>query len=85
MTTFDDNSNEPTIWRGYVNSNFPLFPGNILVKYGAVFGGLVRRQFNEDFVAAVSRLFRLELRSRNSTEANTNIISGILCTRELFL
>lgn len=86
MTTFDHKSNEPIIWRGFVNSNFPLLSEDILVENGAVFGGLVRRQFNEDPVAAVSRLFRGQLiQVRNSTEAKTNLISGILCTRECFL
>lgn len=69
LTTFDHKSNEPTVWKGFVNSNFPLFPEDILVKNEAVFGGLVRRQFNEDFVAAVSSLFRVQLKFRHSTEA----------------
>lgn len=86
MTTFDHKSNEPTIWRGFVNSNFPLLPEDILVKSGAVFGGLVRRQFNEDLVAAVSSFFHVQrIKPRPSAEAENNIISGILCTRELFL
>ncbi|RAH63718.1 uncharacterized protein BO66DRAFT_444701 [Aspergillus aculeatinus CBS 121060] len=42
----------PTVWQGFVNSNFPLFPEDILITYGAVFGGLVRRRFNADLVAA---------------------------------
>jgi hypothetical protein len=86
LTTFGHQSNKPTLWRGFVNSNFPLLPEDTLVKYGAVFGGLVRRQFNEDLVAAVSSLFHAQLiESRPSTEADNNIISGISCTRELFL
>ncbi|KGO75675.1 hypothetical protein PITC_030270 [Penicillium italicum] len=52
LTTFSHDSNEPTVWRGFVNSNFPLFPEDILIKNGAVFAGLVRRQFNDGLVAA---------------------------------
>jgi uncharacterized Fe-S cluster-containing radical SAM superfamily protein len=69
LTTFGPKSNEPAIGRGFVNSNFPLFPEDILVKNGAVFGGLIRRQFNKDLVAAVSSLFRVQLKARQSTEA----------------
>ncbi|KAL4783379.1 hypothetical protein BJX76DRAFT_358021 [Aspergillus varians] len=69
LTTFSHKSNEPTIWRGVVNSNFPLFPEDILVKNGAVFGGLVWRQFIEDLVAAASSLFRVQLKVRHGTEA----------------
>ncbi|KAJ5136310.1 hypothetical protein N7448_004864 [Penicillium atrosanguineum] len=58
MTTFGHKTNEPTIWKGFVNSNFPLLPEDILVKNGAVFGGLVRRQFNEHFVAAWNIMYR---------------------------
>ncbi|KAJ5198478.1 uncharacterized protein N7498_007595 [Penicillium cinerascens] len=58
MTTFGHKSNEPTIWKGFVNSNFPLFPEDILVKNGAVFGGLVRRQFNEDLVATWNIMYQ---------------------------
>ncbi|KAH8424160.1 uncharacterized protein LDX57_001915 [Aspergillus melleus] len=58
LITFNDNSTEPTIWSGYVNSNFPLFPKDILVNYGAVFGGLVRRRFNEGLVAAWNIMYQ---------------------------
>ncbi|GIJ90092.1 hypothetical protein Asppvi_009042 [Aspergillus pseudoviridinutans] len=58
LTTFGHESNEPTIWRGYVNSNFPLFPEDILVQSGAVFSGLVRRQFNKDLVAAWNIMYQ---------------------------
>ncbi|KAJ5872782.1 uncharacterized protein N7529_005135 [Penicillium soppii] len=58
LTTFDHESNKPTVWRGFVNSNFPLFPEDILIQNGAVFGGLVRRQFNEDFVAAWNIMYQ---------------------------
>ncbi|OQE14224.1 hypothetical protein PENSTE_c037G10419 [Penicillium steckii] len=58
LTTFDAKSKESTIWRDYVNSNFPLFSENLLVEYGAVFGGLVERQFNEGFVAAWNIMYQ---------------------------
>ncbi|KGO43449.1 hypothetical protein PEX1_089130 [Penicillium expansum] len=58
LTTFDHKSNEPTIWKGFVNSNFPLLPEDILIKAGAVFGGLVRRQFNKDLVAAWNIMYQ---------------------------
>ncbi|GFF28316.1 hypothetical protein IFM51744_00519 [Aspergillus udagawae] len=58
LTTFGPKSNEPAIWRGFVNSNFPLFPEDILVKNGAVFGGLIRRQFNKDLVAAWNIMYQ---------------------------
>ncbi|KAJ5748988.1 uncharacterized protein N7511_010684 [Penicillium nucicola] len=58
LTTYSHDSQEPVIWRGYVNSNFPLFPEDILVKNEAVFGGLVRRQFNDDPVAAWNIMYQ---------------------------
>ena len=54
LTTYDPNSSKPNVWRGYVNSNFPVFGEDILIKAGAVFVGLVHRSFIEDHVAAVS-------------------------------
>lgn len=54
LTTYTGNSTKPEVWRGYVNSNFPIFEADLLVKNGAVFGGLVKRQFVEGDVAAVS-------------------------------
>lgn len=69
LTTFDAKSKESTIWRDYVNSNFPLLSENLLVEYGAVFGGLVERQFNEGVVAAVSIFSLALLKYRHSSEA----------------
>ncbi|KAJ0419178.1 hypothetical protein BJY00DRAFT_314247 [Aspergillus carlsbadensis] len=43
---------EPTVWRGYVQSNYPLFTADILVSGDAVFGGLVRRTHVEGLVAS---------------------------------
>ena len=53
LTTYDHKSIKPTVWRGYVNSNFPIFDKKILVDSGAVFEGLVNRNFNPSPVAAV--------------------------------
>lgn len=47
------NGTTPYVWQGYVNSNYPIFEQDFLAKAGAVFGGLVTRQFNGD-VASVS-------------------------------
>ncbi|KAB8202989.1 hypothetical protein BDV34DRAFT_200142 [Aspergillus parasiticus] len=58
LTTFSHKSNKTTIWKGFVNPGFPLFPEDILVQYGAVFGGLVRRRFNEDLVAAWNIMYQ---------------------------
>ena len=53
LTEYDHQSTKPSIWRGYVNSNFPIFEKRILVDSGAVFEGLVNRDFNPSPVAAV--------------------------------
>ncbi|GFP58655.1 hypothetical protein TASIC1_0011002200 [Trichoderma asperellum] len=42
------NGTTPYVWQGYVNSNYPIFEQDFLVKADAVFGGLVTRQFNGD-------------------------------------
>ncbi|PTB37978.1 hypothetical protein M441DRAFT_146244 [Trichoderma asperellum CBS 433.97] len=47
------NGTTPYVWQGYVNSNYPIFEQDFLVKADAVFGGLVTRKFNGD-VASVS-------------------------------
>ncbi|EAW13447.1 uncharacterized protein ACLA_054940 [Aspergillus clavatus NRRL 1] len=51
LTAFD-NASKPDVWRGYVNSNYPLFEADFLVQNEAVFGGLVRREFVEGDVAS---------------------------------
>jgi len=53
MTTYQPGADKPDIWRGYVNSNFPIFPEDILVTSGASFTGLVDRNL-VGRVAAVS-------------------------------
>ncbi|KAH7310786.1 hypothetical protein B0I35DRAFT_514781 [Stachybotrys elegans] len=45
LTTYDPDSKEPTVWRDYVNSNFPLFQEDFLISAGASFSGVVERQF----------------------------------------
>lgn len=50
------NGTEPYVWQGYVNSNYPIFEKDFLVKAEAVFGGLVKRQFEDGDVASVSNL-----------------------------
>jgi hypothetical protein len=54
LTTYDPAVKKPSIWRGYVDSNYPIFAKDILIAAGAVFEGLVQRNFNEALVAAVS-------------------------------
>ncbi|GAM84869.1 hypothetical protein ANO11243_028710 [Dothideomycetidae sp. 11243] len=43
MTSYVNGSTTPTVSRGYVNPDFPLFPRNLLQQGGAVFAGLVKR------------------------------------------
>lgn len=43
VTTYRPDADKPDIWRGYVNSNFPIFPEDILITAGASFSGLVDR------------------------------------------
>ncbi|KAJ3486782.1 hypothetical protein NLG97_g6547 [Lecanicillium saksenae] len=52
LTTYGGNATKADEWRGYSNSNFPLIKPDMLVESGAVFGGLVHRQFVVDRVAA---------------------------------
>ncbi|KAJ6134205.1 hypothetical protein N7523_000527 [Penicillium sp. IBT 18751x] len=49
-------SSNVDVWRGYVNSAFPLFARDFLVTSQAIFGGLVKRRFHEGHVASVSPL-----------------------------
>lgn len=54
------NGTTPYVLQGYVNSNYPIFQQDFLVKGDAVFGGIVTRQFNGD-VASVSTIFLTKL------------------------
>lgn len=54
LTSYTGNSTKPVVWRGYVNSNFPIIEQDMLVRAGAVFGGLAHREFVKAPVAAVS-------------------------------
>ncbi|KPM41392.1 hypothetical protein AK830_g5167 [Neonectria ditissima] len=58
LTTFEAGSLTPDVWRGYVNSNFPLFSAKILIDAGAVFGGLVKRDFVDAPVAAWNIMYQ---------------------------
>jgi hypothetical protein len=54
VTTYpDDAAGPPTVWRDFVNSNYPIFEATVLQKSGAVFAGLVERRIVEGSVAAV--------------------------------
>lgn len=69
LTTYSGNSTKPDVWRGYVNSNFPLFAADILVTSGAVFGGLVQRPFVHGLVASV--------RTRPSLPSTTDLSDSV--------
>ncbi|KAH8896732.1 hypothetical protein GQ53DRAFT_818998 [Thozetella sp. PMI_491] len=48
----------PQIWRGYVNSDFPLIMPDVLINAEAVFVGLARRDLTKGEVAAWSILYQ---------------------------
>ncbi|EHK20491.1 uncharacterized protein TRIVIDRAFT_154462 [Trichoderma virens Gv29-8] len=52
------NGTKPYVWQGYVNSNYPIFEQDFLVKNDAVFGGLVTRQFTEGSVASWNIMYQ---------------------------
>lgn len=54
LTSYEVNSTEPTVWIGYVMSNYPLFTEDFLIRGDAVFGGLVKRNLLAKHVASVS-------------------------------
>lgn len=54
LSTYSSSSRVVEVWRGYINSGFPLFARDFLVTNKAIFGGLVKRRFNEGYVASVS-------------------------------
>ncbi|OAQ78438.1 hypothetical protein VFPBJ_06559 [Purpureocillium lilacinum] len=58
LTTYRDNATQPDVWRDYVNTNYPLFAGDMLVQAGAVFGGLVERRFVDGRVAAWNIMYQ---------------------------
>ncbi|KAJ5889845.1 hypothetical protein N7504_010655 [Penicillium tannophilum] len=51
LSTYYSSSNV-VVWKGYVNSAFPLFARDFLVTNKAIFGGLVKRRFHEGYVAS---------------------------------
>lgn len=77
LTTYDHKHTKPNVWRGYVNSNFPIFDQNILVKAEAVYQGLVKRDFIPAPVAAVSITIFRNTSCTSLTQSN----SGALCTK----
>ncbi|KAH8697087.1 hypothetical protein BGW36DRAFT_295922 [Talaromyces proteolyticus] len=58
MTTFSNASAAPEVWRGYVDSNYPLFGEDFLIQNEAVFGGLVRRDFIDGYVASWDLMYQ---------------------------
>ncbi|KAL4876487.1 hypothetical protein BJY04DRAFT_199761 [Aspergillus karnatakaensis] len=52
LTSFGAYPDKPTVWRGYVQSNYPLLSDDILTQGDAVFGGLVERELVAGLVAA---------------------------------
>ncbi|KAJ5656002.1 hypothetical protein N7507_007952 [Penicillium longicatenatum] len=58
LSTYPDNASTPVIWRGYVNSAFPLFARDFLVTNKAIFGGLVKRRFYEGHVASWNVMYQ---------------------------
>ncbi|KAF1357510.1 hypothetical protein EJ07DRAFT_128118 [Lizonia empirigonia] len=57
-TYLDDSENPPSVWRGYANSNFPIFEETILLDAGAVFAGLVKRRIVQGQVAAWNIMYQ---------------------------
>ncbi|KAJ6002787.1 hypothetical protein N7451_005334 [Penicillium sp. IBT 35674x] len=58
LSTYSSNSSSVEVWRGYVNSAFPLFAQDFLVTNNAIFGGLVKRRFYEDHVASWNIMYQ---------------------------
>jgi len=54
LITYDPKKAKPSVWRGYVNSNYPILNKTVLIDNGAVFEGFVKRDFTPTPVAAVS-------------------------------
>lgn len=67
LTTYPSNG-KPQVWRGYVNSNFPIFQKDLLIKSGAVFTGLVDR----DLVGLVASVSVFSLRQRSCRRSYGN-------------
>ncbi|KAJ5233163.1 hypothetical protein N7468_006119 [Penicillium chermesinum] len=58
LKSYSSNSSAVEVWRGYVNSGFPLFSQDFLVTNNAIFGGLVKRRFNEGYVASWNIMYQ---------------------------
>ncbi|KAF4457920.1 hypothetical protein F53441_273 [Fusarium austroafricanum] len=58
LTTYDPKKSRPSVWRGYVNSNYPILSKNTLIESGAVFEGFVQRDFIPTPVATWSIMYQ---------------------------
>ncbi|KAJ5556800.1 hypothetical protein N7494_000715 [Penicillium frequentans] len=58
LSTYSSTSSSVEVWRGYVNPAFPLFSRDFLVTNKAIFGGLVKRRFYENFVASWNIMYQ---------------------------
>jgi hypothetical protein len=74
LTSVFKDFTHPSVWRGYVNTNYPLISADFLVKGNAVFEGLVERMFLDDKVASVCIPLLLWL-------CCTDGCSGVSCIR----
>ncbi|KAF7713385.1 Uncharacterized protein PECH_001324 [Penicillium ucsense] len=57
VTSYSVGSPKPSVWSGYVLSNYPLFAEDFLIKGDAVFGGLVTRNLLQGHVASWNIMF----------------------------
>ncbi|KAJ5359736.1 uncharacterized protein N7496_012149 [Penicillium cataractarum] len=57
LTSYEVNSTDPTVWMGYVMSNYPLFTEDFLIRGDAVFGGLVKRNLLTKHVASWNLMY----------------------------
>ncbi|OAQ72894.1 hypothetical protein VFPPC_12883 [Pochonia chlamydosporia 170] len=58
LTSVFKDFGHPDVFRGYVNTNYPLIAADFLVKGNAVFAGLVERQLLSGQVASWSILYQ---------------------------
>ncbi|ENH67931.1 hypothetical protein IWW34DRAFT_779983 [Fusarium oxysporum f. sp. albedinis] len=58
LITYDPKKAKPSVWRGYVNSNYPILNKTVLIDNGAVFEGFVKRDFTPTPVAAWSIMYQ---------------------------
>ncbi|KAK2600075.1 hypothetical protein QQS21_005161 [Conoideocrella luteorostrata] len=58
LTSVNSNFAHPTVFRGYVNSNFPLIGSDFLANNSAVFTGMVNKEFSGRDVASWSIMYQ---------------------------